>query len=536
MPLPSRRRRLLDPAGVQETYDHERRRSRIIGRVLVGFFAFVVFGAATAVAAYQNVAHKVTTQSFVDKLNSATRPKKPTAKNSSTGGTTKTAPQNILVLGVDSRLGQNSQYQVTSGAPLQTEDLSDTAILVHLSGDGQHATLISIPRDSVVAIPACKKIDANGNVVTDSAGQPEYTEATTALFNSAIELGGPACSIATVEQLTNVYIDHYLEIDFTGVVSMSNALGGVPLTMCDPISDAHTGLNLPAGPVNLEGQQALEFVRARYGLTGGDDLHRIQRQQQFMASMARKALNSENFFDAIKLYSFLNAVASSLTTDMKPSILISLARTYQHINTSNIVFVTVPTYPAPKGDKWFEHVYWSPDESSALFSAIRNDQSLTTTTSGGSKVASITVPPSQISVQVLNGTGQTGLAGSVADQLRTAGFNVVNVGDAPDMTTAKTTISYADSRADSERTLASALAGTPNAQLDSSATKTLTLTIGQDWQGVRALSSISSSAPASSAPASSAPAGSNAASPAASGSSTAGIPTTSATTDSCVQG
>jgi LCP family protein required for cell wall assembly len=532
-----RRNQLLDPAGESETYLHERRRSRIIGRVIVGFFAVVVLVAAGGEAAYQHVTHKILRQSVSD-LITTPRPSKPSpgvtqSPNATGGGTTTVTtgpPQNILVLGVDSRLGQNSQYQTKVG-PAQTEDLSDTAILVHLSGDGSHATLISIPRDSVVTIPSCDRIDSNGNVVKSASGAIEKTDPTTALFNEAIELGGPACSIATVEKLTNVYIDHYVEIDFTGVVAMSNALGGVPLTMCDAISDSHTGLNLPAGPVNLKGQQALEFVRARYGLTGGDDLHRIQRQQQFMASMARKALDSANFFDAIKLYSFLNAVASSLTTDMSNSSLISLARTYQHIKTANIVFVTVPTYPAPKGDKWYEHVYWSTDESDALFSAVRADQTLATTTTGGTNTATITVPPSQITVNVLNGTGADGQAGDVADALRAQGFRIGQIGDAPNIPVAKTTIVYGPSRSDSERTLASALGAAPVAQLNNTTDTSLTLTVGQDWKGL-STGSTSSASPVTS-PAGSASASSGASSVA---SGTAGIPTTSATNTSCVEG
>jgi hypothetical protein len=242
--------------------------------------------------------------------------------------------------------------------------------------------------------------------------------------------------------------------------------------------------------------------------------------------MARKALDSANFFNAIKLYDFLNAVASSLTTDMSNSSLISLARTYQNIDASNIVFVTVPTYAAPKGDKWYEHVYWSTDEADALFNAVRADQTLATTTSGGSKVAQISVPRSQVSVNVLNGIGTEGLAGQVGDELRAAGFNVLNVGDAPDLPVAKTTIVYGPSRADSERTLASALGAAPVAQLNNTTATSLTLTIGQDWKGL-------SNGPASATPA---PASSAASSPSAGASGTAGIPTTSGANTSCVEG
>ncbi|MDQ1496277.1 MAG: hypothetical protein QOG69_2760, partial [Actinomycetota bacterium] len=376
------RPRLLDPAGQAASYDHAQRRSRIIGRIVVGFFAVVVLLAGIGGVVYNKILGGVHfTKSLSSVLDDKTRPAKVAANPGTTGGATGTA-KNILILGVDSRLGENSQYQVTSGAK-QTETLSDTAILAHLSGDGKHVTLVSIPRDSVVDIPACKKVDANGNPVLDSTGNPIYTKKTRALFNEAIQLGGPYCTAQTLESLTGVRVDDYLEIDFTGVVKMSNALGGVVLTMCKAIHDSNTGLNLPAGPVNLKGQQALAFVRARYGLTGGDDLHRIQRQQQFMASMVRKALTSANFFDPTTMISFYSAVASSLSTDMNRTQLVDLALHYRHTDTSSIVFVTVPTYAAPKGDPFYQHLYWSEDEANALFTYIHDDRDIPVTTADG---------------------------------------------------------------------------------------------------------------------------------------------------------
>jgi hypothetical protein len=139
-------------------------------------------------------------------------------------------------------------------------------------------------------------------------------------------------------------------------------------------------------------------------------------------------------------------------------------------------------------------------------------------------VATISVPPSQIVVNVLNGTGQDGEAGTVADDLRAQGFQIGSIGDAPSIPVAKTAIVYGPSRSDSERTLASALAAPPVAQLNNTTATSLTLTVGQDWKG---LASGSTATPTSAA-----------SSPAASGgaSGTAGIPTTSATNTSCVQG
>ena len=512
------RPKVLDPAGEQAAYEHAQRRTRIIGRLIVGFFALIVLAGGIGGVAYQEIFSKVDYgKPLATVLPAANRPAPAVAKPNPTTGAAAPAgtAKNILILGVDSRLGENSQFQV-KGAPAQTENLSDTAILAHLSADGNAVTLVSIPRDSVVQIPSCEKVDNDGNPILTSSGQTQFSKPTKALFNQAIELGGPYCSAQTLESLTGVRIDNFLEIDFTGVVKMSKAIGGVPLNICEAIHDKNTGLNLPAGPVNLEGDQALAFVRARYGLTGGDDLHRIQRQQQFMASMVRKALASTSFFDPTTIYSFYSAVAGSLSTDMTSSQLLSLGLKYRHINTANIIFTTVPTYPAPKGDPFYEHLYWSEDEANALFSDIHDDIPIPVST--GTNVGNITLPRSAITVEVLNGTSTDGLARQVRDQLTTAGFDVVSIGTATNSPVAKTTLSYVASHTTSMQTLASALNSPPQEVLASSAGANIVLTLGADWAGV-------STAPASSSPPASA-----------SPSAIPGVKATSATTNNCVQG
>ena len=512
------RPKVLDPAGEQAAYEHAQRRLRIIGRLIVGFFALIVLAGAIGGVAYQKIFSKVDHGKPLSVvLPAKDRPAPAAAKPNPTTGavTTSGTAKNILILGVDSRLGENSQFQV-KGAPAQTENLSDTAILAHLSANGKQVTLVSIPRDSVVQIPSCEKVDNDGNPILGSTGQPQYSKPTKALFNQAIELGGPYCSAKTLESLTGVRIDNFLEIDFNGVVKMSKAIGGVPLNICSAIHDSHTGLNLAAGPVNLIGDQALAFVRARYGLTGGDDLHRIQRQQQFMASMVRKALSSANFFNPTTMYSFYSAVAGSLSTDMTSSQLLSLGLNYRHINTSNIIFTTVPTYPAPKGDPFYQHLYWSEDEANALFSDIHDDIPIPVST--GTNVGNITLPRSAITVVVLNGTSTSGLARQVRDELTTAGFDVVSIGTATNSPVAKTTVSYVASHTTSMQTLASALKSTPQEVLASSAGANIVLTLGADWAGV-STAPASSSAPASASP-----------------SAIPGVKATSATTNNCVQG
>jgi LCP family protein required for cell wall assembly len=516
------RRKVLDPAGEQDTYERAQRRTRIIGRLIVGFFALIVLAGGIGGVAYQKIFSKIDYgKPLASVLPEKDRPAKavPTANpaaNGGGGGGGGTA-KNILILGVDSRLGENSQFQVKN-APQQTEDLSDTAILAHLAANGKDVTLVSIPRDSVVQIPSCEKVDNDGNPILTSTGALQYSKPTKALFNEAIELGGPYCSARTLESLTGVRVDNYLEIDFTGVVKMSKAIGGVPLTMCTAIHDSNTGLNLPAGPVNLIGDQALAFVRARYGLTGGDDLHRIQRQQQFMASMVRKALQSANFFDPATMYNFYSAVASSLSTDMNRTQLLQLGINYRHTNTSNIVFVTVPTYAAPKGDPFYEHLYWSEDEANALFADIHDDVAIPV--ASGTNVATVTIPRSAVTVKVLNGTSTDGLARQVRDELTAAGFDVISVGTAGNSPVAKTTLTYQVNHTTSMQTLSSALSVAPVQIVDANAGSSLILTLGTDWSGL---------APASASP--SAPA-----SPASSASAIPGLKATSATTNNCVQG
>ena len=179
----------------------------------------------------------------------------------------------------------------------------------------------------------------------------------------------------------------------------------------------------------------------------------------------------------------------------------------------------MPTYPAPKGDPFYEHLYWSEDEANALFADIHDD--IPIPVSSGTDVGTITLPRSAITVEVLNGTSTDGLARQVRDELTTAGFDVVSIGTATNSPVAKTTVSYEASHTTSMQTLASALNSPPQEVLASNAGANIVLTLGADWKGV-------STAPASSAPAS-APAS-------ASPSPLPGVKATSATTNNCVQG
>ncbi len=226
--------------------------------------------------------------------------------------------QNILVLGSQSRAGQ---VGATLGDRGDSEELSDTAMLVHLSGDMKHAVVTSIPRDLIVPRPACVSRKADHRMIPASPGD---------MFNRAMNLGGPSCAVATVEHMANLRIDHFIKVDFNGFRGIVDALGGVDVCVPAPgIHDWRSGLNLDPGRHTIRDQEALAFVRDRHGVGGGGDLDRIKMQQAFLHSLAQKVQSAGTLSNPVTLYKLANAATSSLTVD--PGLgsirrLVSLAR------------------------------------------------------------------------------------------------------------------------------------------------------------------------------------------------------------------
>ncbi|WP_369276210.1 LCP family protein [Streptomyces sp. R11] len=237
--------------------------------------------------------------------------------------------QNILLIGSDSRAGQgNRRYGRDSGT-----ERSDTTILLHLSGKRRSATAVSIPRDLMVDVPGCRK--SNG-----SRSEPMF-----AMFNYAFQIGGSACTIRTVERMTNIRVDHHMVVDFHGFKEMVDAVDGVEICLSKPINDKAAKLRLPAGKVTLNGEQALGYVRARKTLGDGSDTDRMDRQQRFLAALVHKVQSNDVLLNPVRLYPVLDAATSSLTTD--PALaslrgLYELARGVRDIPTERVQFLTVP--------------------------------------------------------------------------------------------------------------------------------------------------------------------------------------------------
>ncbi|MFH8370896.1 LCP family protein [Streptomyces sp. NPDC018031] len=274
--------------------------------------------------------------------------------------------RNILLIGSDSRGGTgNGKYGQDSGT-----QRSDTTILLHLAADRESATAVSIPRDLMVDIPACRS-------TTGTEGKAQQAQ-----FNWAYQFGGAACTIRTVEKLTGIRIDHHMIVDFSGFKRMVDAVDGVEVCLDEPVDDAEAHLRLPAGRQTLDGEDALGYVRARYSMGDGSDTSRMARQQEFLGSLLKKVRSNGVLFNPTRLYPVLDAATSSLTTD--PGLgslrkLYSLTQDIRDVPEDRIRFMTVPRQPYALNPNRDELV--QPD-ADRLFRQLRLDLEVSPATGG----------------------------------------------------------------------------------------------------------------------------------------------------------
>ncbi len=249
-------------------------------------------------------------------------------------------PVNVLVLGSDQRDGANGEI-----GGQEAGMRSDTTILLHVSADRSRIEMVSIPRDSLVDIPACTL--TNGKTT-----RPQRN----AMFNSAFALGydnggdlasAAACTVSTMQENTGIPIDEVVVVDFAGFQSMIDAIGGVQMCIAQDVYDKYTGLDLTAGLHKLDGMQALQYARARHGSSfDGSDTARAGRQQQLIANVANEVLSKNLLTDGANLMQFLSAATQSVKTDLSVTDLTGLAFSLRGIDRENITFMTVPWAPA----------------------------------------------------------------------------------------------------------------------------------------------------------------------------------------------
>ncbi|WNI24439.1 LCP family protein [Streptomyces sp. ITFR-16] len=269
--------------------------------------------------------------------------------------------ENILLIGSDSRAGDNRKYGRDDGGSQR----SDTTILLHLAADRKSATAMSIPRDLMANIPACHKPDK-------TLSKPQFAQ-----FNWAFEFGGTACTIRTVEKMTGIRIDHHMVVDFNGFKDMVNAVKGVEICLKEPIDDSAAHLKLPAGRQKLNGEQALGYVRARKSIGNGSDTERMDRQQQFLGALVNKVQSNGVLLNPTRLYPVLDAATKALTTD--PGLdslkdLYDLVRGMRNVPTDKVQFLTVPRQSYHLDINRDELVQPAADK---LFKRLRDDKPVT---------------------------------------------------------------------------------------------------------------------------------------------------------------
>ena len=276
---------------------------------------------------------------------------------------------NYLIVGSDTREGlsrEEIKRLRVGGTDVAAGKRSDTMLLIHISKKRDKAAIISIPRDSYALIP--EHNNSQGKVIPAA-----YSK-----INSAYNWGGAPLLIETLESMSDLRIDHYVELNFVGFVRMVDALGGVEICTKKDIDDPKSHLTLPAGTHVLDGVDSLKFVRTRV-FDGLGDLGRMKRQQEFAGAMLRKATSAGVLLNPVKMVDFINSALDSVVTDegLSQGDLLTLGKQLRNLSASNVRTLTIPLqYYNYNKNGVSAAVLWDPVLASELFERIKNDEAL----------------------------------------------------------------------------------------------------------------------------------------------------------------
>ena len=280
-------------------------------------------------------------------------------------------PLDILVMGSDSRDCEGCDIDQEGGGG------SDTTILVHISADRSRAYAVSIPRDSVVDRPEAGCTSGDTDV----------------LWNAAFDHGGPICTLSQLEQTTGIHVEHFVVVDFGSFGKMVDAVDGVNVCVPEDIVDRKHGIFVPAGnPSNLTGDQALDYVRARYigDQLQQNDISRIRRQQEFIGALVRQVKSAGTLTRPDRVVKFLNAATNALQTDDEFADVTKIARValqLQNIGLDKVKFVTLPTDYYPVDDlKFSGKLFWT-DQATQIWKLLAQDKELPAKLIGGTSVS-----------------------------------------------------------------------------------------------------------------------------------------------------
>ncbi|MFM9698073.1 LCP family protein [Streptomyces europaeiscabiei] len=396
-------------------------------------------------------------------------------------------PLNILIIGSDARDSAENQKLGGAKENFNGPPLADVQMLLHLSADRSNMSVVSMPRDTLLDIPKC----------TDPDSGEVYGALTHTMTNQSLERGGPGCTVATWEKLTGIRIDHFMMVDFSGVVSMADAIGGVPVCV-DANIYSHTsegkgsGLKLEEGTTFIKGKQALQWLRTRYGFEDGSDIARAKAQHQYMNAMVRELRENATITNPNKLRKLAEEATDALTVDEglgDVAKLLDLGTELRKVEPARITMTTMPfTYVGPR-------VVPKEGDAEKLFRLVREDIALDgkdkkkTTTTEDATADDPAAAKDKIGVLVQNGTMTSTLA-PVSGRAHTVSQALVEEGFAKsssDATTAvvedKTVVRYPSAELEGDAQVVAKALGIPLSQVEKSTNVSgVTLVVGADWR------------------------------------------------------
>lgn len=326
-----------------------RRRRSVLRVIVVAELVVALLTAATVVFAYNQVDAEIAEGGEIKHEIKRPEPKLPTGA------------YNLLVLGTDTRDCDDCGIDGEGG-----KGGSDLTLLIHVEDGRKSAYGISIPRDTLVDRPECTTDEGTTIPADDDV-----------MWNDALAVGGPTCTVAQVESVTGIYVDDYIVVDFGGFKDMVDAVGGVEVCIPEEIDDDEHNIHLDAGTQTLKGEDALAYVRQRSS-TPNSDLGRMKRQQAFIASMLNKLMSAQTLTNPAKVYQFAKAVAGAITAS--PDIasvgkLGKLGLSLQDANLDKIKFITAPTAEFPEGDPNWGRLQLT-SEAEQLWQKVIDDEPL----------------------------------------------------------------------------------------------------------------------------------------------------------------
>ncbi|MEU9334875.1 LCP family protein [Streptomyces sp. NPDC048290] len=395
-------------------------------------------------------------------------------------------PLNILLIGSDARDTEENQELGGARETFGAAPLADVQMLLHLSADRSNMSVISMPRDTLVQIPKCTDPD-DGTVYPASDGR--------VMTNQSLGHGGPGCAVATWQELTGIRIDHFMMVDFAGVVNMADAIGGVPVCVDANIhsrtSDGKgSGLKLPKGTTSIQGEQALQWLRTRYGFEDGTDLARAKAQHMYMNAMVRELRANATLTNPNQLRRLVEEAVRALTVDEGLDTvkkLYDLSNELRKVEPARITMTTMP-------NRYVGARVEPTEDAERLFRLVREDIALDGK-DGPKKPAKPEAPTdpaaqdADIAVQVQNGTRTevlgpaSGRASAVAGLLVADGFEGAFADQSSALSEERTVVRFpsTDLEGDAHR-VAAALGVPADAVRKSTDVSGVTLIVGADWR------------------------------------------------------